>query len=550
MALPSLPQLIRSVLEHPVFLNDSNQEMDQSWPDKGRLYVVATELVITTACALAHGSELPSEEPMSEPVDNPLVGQLGTEAFLPLLSFHDMLSDCSIVEKILPIWMEAAHSVPQLFVGSGTLAWERTVLVCLKIAEQDVDRKLAVQSVHVLSLLVGHMKNKLPDTMRQSLVSSIIPRLMNILHGEVDSDVQQWATQEVTFSVVDKVTFGDDDGEAGYAFEQIKAWICTSPDLAMSVVLPLLERHLDMDWANQWAAIVCIQACAEEAPLAFAKYIPTALQASLELAGGVGNFRVQYQSLQLLAILCETEDSIIWNMFSQRITQTLVTGLRSNSDHVKVMACTVLASYCRPNSPDTVESKGFITPYLQELIAALQSPLSGSTALQRHAVQSIICLAHVSGPSFIPYYSEVMPRLLSLAQHSKSNEYEDLQLQGTVIEAATIVGQSIGEEARHIFGPDATLIMQWIIPVLQKDPDDANTNIPLGQLLSSCARIASVAGEAYASYSNVVMPHLLRRVQAPTDIEIAVSEFDLYKMCFLFSHTFRLIIFSSGGSRR
>ena len=47
------------------------------------------------------------------------VGQLGTEAFLPLLSFNHMLSISSTVVKILPIWMEAAHSVAQLFVGSG-----------------------------------------------------------------------------------------------------------------------------------------------------------------------------------------------------------------------------------------------------------------------------------------------------------------------------------------------------------------------------------------------------------------------------------------------
>ena len=48
-----------------------------------------------------------------------------------------------------------------------------------KIAEQDVDvdTKLADQSLHVLILLVGHI--------HQSLVSSIIPHLTNILHGKL-----------------------------------------------------------------------------------------------------------------------------------------------------------------------------------------------------------------------------------------------------------------------------------------------------------------------------------------------------------------------------
>ena len=506
--------------------------MEHSYPNKGRLYVVATELVTTTALA---GAVIGDAEDSAESSDSAAIldntqrpaSQLTIPAFLPLLSLHNVFSDLDTVAKVLPFWMQAAHLAPGLFVGeSDHTVWERTVVLCLQISSQDQDSKLAIQAMHVLSYLVSHLKTRLSDSMRQNLMQSVIPRLMNILHSEVDADVDGWASEPVTSSVVDKDTFGDDDGEARYAYEQLQAWICTAPAMAMSIALPLLERHLDKDWSSQWAAIVCIQACAEEAPVTFATFIPSALQASLHLATVSRNARVQYQSIQLTGVLCETGNAIVWDMFGERILQVLTSVLGSPSDRVRTMACTTLAAYCRPQDDNRkLDAERFLIPYLRELLVALvQAPLSGPTAVQSRAVQAVLCLAHVSGPAFVPYYSQVMPGLLALAQQAKSNQYEDVKLQTTAIEAATILGQSLGEENSHIFSQDATLIMQWIIPLLQQQGQGGtNSCIHMGQLLSACSRIASVAGEAYSEYAQLVVSHLIQRVQSATDIEITVS---------------------------
>jgi hypothetical protein len=119
-----------------------------------------------------------------------------------------------------------------------------------------------------------------------------------------------------------------------------------------------------------------------------------------------------------------------------------------------------------------------ICPYLNDLLRTLvEGPFSGSTVVQSRAVQAVICLAHVAGASFVQYYSRVMPVLFTLAQQANSREYEDVKLQATAIEAATIIGQSIGDENSHLFVEDSTRIMQWIIPVLQQGQDESNTRM-------------------------------------------------------------------------
>ena len=60
--------------------------------------------------------------------------------------------------------------------------------------------------------------------------------------------------------------------------------------------------------------------------------------------------------------------------------------------------------------------------------------------------------------------------------------------------------------------------------ILQAD-DSTATSIPMDELLSACARIASVMGEEYAPFVGVVLPHLLTRVAAPPEVQFSVRTF-------------------------
>ena len=92
-----------------------------------------------------------------------------------------------------------------------------------------------------------------------------------------------------------------------------------------------------------------------------------------------------------------------------------------------------------------------------------------------------------------------MPGLLSTAQQPA------VDLAGAAVEAATIVGQAVGIDTFH---SDAKKILSWILPNLQSNP--------LEQLLSACARIASVLKDEFAPYANDVMSILLQQAQQRT----------------------------------
>ena len=68
---------------------------------------------------------------------------------------------------------------------------------------------------------------------------------------------------------------------------------------------------------------------------------------------------------------------------------------------------------------------------------------------------------------------------------------------------------------------DAEKIMQMAMPLLKTD-DSTVVSAPMEEVLSACARIASVMGEEYAPYVGVVLPHLLARVAAPPDVQFSV----------------------------
>jgi len=68
---------------------------------------------------------------------------------------------------------------------------------------------------------------------------------------------------------------------------------------------------------------------------------------------------------------------------------------------------------------------------------------------------------------------------------------------------------------------DAEKIMRMAMPMLQTD-ESSGTAIPMDELLSACARIASVMGEEYAPFVGVVLPHLLARISAPPDMQFSV----------------------------
>jgi hypothetical protein len=215
--------------------------------------------------------------------------------------------------------------------------------------------------------------------------------------------------------------------------------------------------------------------------------------------------------------------------------QVIAKGASSSCYKVASAACMALVSYCRggrDKNPD-FDVSTIVVPYLQDILMALVSkPLSlevtkgnavdsGALTVQVRAIGAVACLAEASGEAFAPFYGNVMPGLLTCAQ-IQSNNYDISQLRGAAIEAMTIVGQAIGESHVDLYVPDAEKVMQIALPLLQAAAQQEDTfNIPMDQLLSACARVASVMGEKYTPYVDAVLPHLLNRLNEKSDVEFS-----------------------------
>jgi hypothetical protein len=251
--------------------------------------------------------------------------------------------------------------------------------------------------------------------------------------------------------------------------------------------------------------------------------LPLMIQAGTSLSEST-NLRVQSQAIRLLGVLGETSEPSFRESHAKTMLERLSIAVQSPCSKVSAMASLGIVSFCRGSGEeDDVEDAGnYIQLFLPELLNALvHGPLTssatdtGSITTRVRAMGAVACLAESVGEKFSPFYGQIMPGLLATAQLST------IELTGAAVEAATIVGRAVGLEK---FRDDANQLLAWILPVLQAR---TKTHIPLEQLLSACARVASVLGEEFAPFIDVVMPILLERAKEHVDISITVS----YQVC-------------------
>jgi len=285
---------------------------------------------------------------------------------------------------------------------------------------------------------------------------------------------------------------------------------------ALSVLLPVVERGLnDTDNRVQRAGLAALECAATAVPRELGPHIPSAMRAAIAAissSSSIGSYyRVQYQAVRLLGVLCETTEQV-----STEMLEPLTRAALSPCPKISAMACQALTAYCRASGEDAETT---VVPYLKNVLEALVAgPLSGKDmGVKIRAVGAVASLAQVAGPAFASFYSHIMPGLLQLV--GQTGSFAAQQLAGSSLEAATIIGQALGDENAHLFVNDAHQILQQAVPILQQQQASA---IPMDQLLAACARIASVLGEAYVPYVEIVLPHLLQRAADKADVEFTV----------------------------
>jgi len=430
-------------------------------------------------------------------------------------------------DTVWELLVQAAEDVPVLLQGA---ALPRVWQFCLASSSL-----LAVQVV-VLLLMEQRQHHQTPTETASALRAVLEHSLATCWNAlvEIDADAdaeQEWATEAVPLHhdgvVVDD---SNDQAEFGQALltELLRA---AGGALALPILLPVVERALNQEHGDcrvQRAALAALECAATAVPHQLGPHVAAARQAAVTaLAQQSSSYRVQYQAVRLLGVLCETTTDPAATMAATEMLEPLARATHSPCPKIAAMACQAITSYCRSSSGGGGEENNIestVVPYLSDVLQALVTgPLrsGGDIGVQVRAVGAVACLAQVTGAAFAGFYGQVMPGLLQLVnQSSGGNSFASQQLAGASLEAATIVGQALGEEQAHLFAPDAQRILQQAVPILQQQQ---TPTIPMDQLLAACARIASVMGEAYAPYVQVVLPHLLQRAADPADVEFSVS---------------------------
>ena len=495
LAVPSLPALVPSTSVSPTLM--------QTWTE-----AVVNAAIATTVTDVSMVRKTPSLDELKVE-EQSAAARLGAAVMPRILGW---IASNSTDEDALQVCFQhlshAAVTAPSLL----TAVLDSLTNTCLELAKKP-SPELQLSSLQVLASLVsvGDVKRRvLPATMASLIASTALPLCAQLMAEGIDDDFQEWALEPATL-VEDGMD--DDNDQAMFADTLCESFLQHLSSL--DVALPLVQRLLESsEWQHSRAGLAMLECGLAATPVSLAPHLPTVVQAAASLAGSE-NPRVQWQAIRLLGSLCEVNANI---RESPVVLERIAAALASPCTKVSAMASLGLVSYCRGD--EDLDAAQFVLPYLQDILGALvQGPLSfagtdtGSVAAKVRAMGATACVAEVSGDSFGPYYPSIMPGLIANAQSPAP------EVAGAAVEAATIVGQAVGKE---FFAQDAQQLLSWILPVLQSE----QSSLPLDQLLSACARIASVLEEDFAPYVDKVLPHLLRRAQQPPDVSIVVCIFD------------------------
>ena len=250
---------------------------------------------------------------------------------------------------------------------------------------------------------------------------------------------------------------------------------------SLPVILPMVENLLSINhWQNQRGALSILKLCLNATPLTFSQHIPVAVETAVNLSCHPC-VRVQFQAIELLGALCHADgiqgDSFLTShsievrkKYGGRILQMLTQLLSSSCTKISSHACLAIVSYCRGgNGKDdagiSIDSS-LLLPFMSDVLMALASgplafdmanegPNHGTVTVLVRAIAAVACLAEAVGEEFAPFYGNIMPGLMSCAQYGLDIKKvggltgalaQDLvTLRGAAVEAATIVGQAVGD---------------------------------------------------------------------------------------------------------
>jgi len=502
----------------PCLISESSATSSASLVDAWT-HVLVNSAIATTIKTPSLARELPKlDELQVDPASS--AAQTLSPSLTSLLQGYGTMHDEESIQSCMEHLSQATVQCPSLLGGNAAVlnAFLQTCLQFLDNSKYSSSIQLSALETLTSFLSVGNVKrNLITRDLANSIAAKAIPVCAQLMANGVNEHVDEWASEPATL-VEDAM---EDEDEALFAESLFESILQHLGGIALTVALPLVQQLLSSeDWKHARAGLAILECGLVATPISLVSMLPLMIQAGTSLSESA-NLRVQWQAIRLLGILGETSDPSIRASHAQAILSRLAMAVISPCSKVSAMASLGIVSFCRGSGEqdDVEDAANYIHQFLQELLNALvNGPLSssakdtGSITAQVRAMGAVACLAESVGEKFCPFYDQIMPGLLATAQSPT------IELTGAAVEAATIVGTAVGLE---VFRDDANQLLSWILPVLQSR---TNTHVPLEQLLSACARVASVLGEEFAPFIDIVLPILLERANEQSDISITEAD--------------------------
>ncbi|EGD80104.1 hypothetical protein PTSG_10377 [Salpingoeca rosetta] len=410
-------------------------------------------------------------------------------------------SQVSAGEKTLKALVELTETQPKLFKAHIVDIIKLMLSLTSNGEMDDGCRRLALEVCVGLCESGGSMMRKVPN-----FVDNIFPVCLQLIM-EVEED-DEWSMQDEPIQNEDENSICGED-----ALDRISQALGGKQvvPVAFSLLPPLMESG---NWRERYAACLAISSIGEGCYKVMRDSLDGILEKCLPLLGDQ-NMRVQYAAINAIGQMAvdfaprtPKEYGVSFaGRFHQVVIPAFVECMKQADGHPRVQAH---GTFALVNLMDNTKHSD-LEPYTEMLMQCISVLLQSQFMLvQEAAVGLLATVADVAQERFKDYYNDFMPFMKNILQHANEKQYR--MLRGKTLEAATLMGVSVGKD---MFAPDAHELMRIMqASAAQIEEDDPQ----ISYIHTSFARICQVLGDDFYPYLDTVLPPLLRSARLPSGI--------------------------------
>lgn len=263
----------------------------------------------------------------------------------------------------------------------------------------------------------------------------------------------------------------------------------------------------DDSWEKRHAGFICLSQIAEGCDKAMLQELD-GLTDMCMFGLSDPSPKVRWSACQAIGQMCTDLAPDIQETQHQKIVPKLISAMESDQfPRVQAHASAAIVNFAEECDEEN------ILPYLDPLVNSFIRLLHSPTRLvSESALVSLATVADTVNADFCSYYDKVMPLLLRMFTEATETELQSLRAKA--LECISLVGEAVGADQ---FRTDANHVMQHIHHLHQShlSPSDPLATV----LIQAGARMCRSLGPEFRPYLEIVMPHVLKHLNADPEIK-------------------------------